>query len=318
MNYEELYGALAPLEKRMKDLAASIQKNVKSIGKNTENGDLKALAKDLAACQELLKAQESLRGQIQEMVEGFDGKEYMESGDYAGQLMELCQEKGVDITGTYPVFEMFPYRVRFDAENQDIYMNRKKVQCMRPASLVQTVRASQERLKKASFNEQTFLNELAEADRMKLIEKLWSCTNQYLLIVEPGTPTAFEHMKIIRECLIRQGASVVAPCPHNAECSLPAGDWCHFTSRVSRTKLHKLLKGGEAPFEDEKYSYLVFSRAQSGKKKSRILRHPVIESGRITLQLCTQSSSIETRAITKKDKALFKTARKSKCGDTFL
>lgn len=162
------------------------------------------------------------------------------------------------------------------------------------------------------------LNELAEADRMKLIEKLWSCTNQYLLIVEPGTPTAFEHMKIIRECLIRQGASVVAPCPHNAECPLPAGDWCHFTSRVSRTKLHKLLKGGEAPFEDEKYSYLVFSRAQSGKKKSRILRHPVIDSGRITLQLCTQSSSIETRAITKKDKALFKTARKSKCGDTFL
>ena len=49
MNYEELYGALAPLEKRIKDLAASLQKNVKSIGKNTENGDLKALAKDLAA-----------------------------------------------------------------------------------------------------------------------------------------------------------------------------------------------------------------------------------------------------------------------------
>ena len=182
MNYEELYRALAPLEKRMKDLAASLQKNVKSIGKNTENGDLKALAKDLAACQELLKAQESLRGQIQELVEGFDGKEYMESGDYAGQLMELCQEKGVDITGTYPVFEMFPYRVRFDAENQDIYMNRKKVQCMRPASLVQTVRASQERLKKASFNEQTFLNELAEVYDLAVLKSGKTTGNDLYLL----------------------------------------------------------------------------------------------------------------------------------------
>lgn len=162
------------------------------------------------------------------------------------------------------------------------------------------------------------LNELADIDRIKLIEKLWSCTNQYLLIVEPGTPAVFENMKIIRSCLIERGAMIVAPCPHNSECKLPVGDWCHFTSRVSRSKLHKLLKGGDAPFEDEKYSFLAFSKAQNENKKSRILRHPVIGSGKITLQLCTQSSAIETRVITKKDKELFKVARKAKCGDTFL
>ena len=182
MNYEELYGALAPLEKKLKDLAAGLQKSAKAIAKNTESGDLKSLAKELAACQEILKEEETIRNQIEELVEGFDAKEYFDSGDYAGQLMELCREQNVDITGSYPVFEMFPYRVRFDAENQDIYMNRKKVQCMRPASLVQTVRASQERLKKASFNEQTFLNELAEAYDLAVLKSGKTTGNDLYLL----------------------------------------------------------------------------------------------------------------------------------------
>ena len=170
VNYEELYGALAPLEKKLKDLAAGLQKSAKAIAKNTESGDLKSLAKELAACQEILKEEETIRNQIEELVEGFDAKEYFDSGDYAGQLMELCREQNVDITGSYPVFEMFPYRVRFEAENQDIYMNRKKVQYMRPLSLVRTVKDSQERLMKANFNAATFLNELAEAYDLALLK----------------------------------------------------------------------------------------------------------------------------------------------------
>lgn len=170
MNYEDLYGALAPLEKKMKELAASLQKSAKSIAKNTESGDLKSLTKELAACQELLSEQANIREQIEFLVRDFDAREYFDSGDYAGQLVELCQEKNVDITGSYPVFEMFPYRVRFDAENQDIYLNRKKVQCMRPTSLVQTVKDSQERLKKVSFNAATFLNELADAYDLALLK----------------------------------------------------------------------------------------------------------------------------------------------------
>ena len=112
VNYEELYGALAPLEKKLKDLAAGLQKSAKAIAKNTERGDLKSLAKELAACQEILKEEETIRNQIEELVEGFDAKEYFDSGDYAGQLMELCREQNVDITGSYPVFVPLPGKVR--------------------------------------------------------------------------------------------------------------------------------------------------------------------------------------------------------------
>lgn len=170
MNYEELYAELLPCEKKMKELAAALSKTVKSIGKHTESGDLKNLAKELAAWEEILKEQAAMGEKVKDILDNFDAKAYFDSGDYAGQLLELCREKNVDITGSYPVFEMFPYRVRFDAENQDVYMNRKKVQCMRPSSLVQTVKASQEKLMKAPFNAASFLNELAEAYDLALLK----------------------------------------------------------------------------------------------------------------------------------------------------
>lgn len=58
---------------------------------------------------------------------------------------------------------MFPYRVKLDMENQDVYLDRKKVQCMRPRSFVDTVRSGQEKLNKASFNPTVFAGELADA-----------------------------------------------------------------------------------------------------------------------------------------------------------
>ena len=95
---------------------------------------------------------------------------------------------------------------------------------------------------------------------------------------------------------------------------LPADDWCHFTARVARSKLHKQLKGGDAPYEDEKFCFLAVAR-EPCETKARILRHPKIESGLITLKLCTDNGICE-RKITRKD-PLFKAARKSDSGDSF-
>ena len=160
------------------------------------------------------------------------------------------------------------------------------------------------------------LGELNDTDREKVIEKLWDLTNKFLLIVEPGTPLAFSNLRAARTQLINKDASIIAPCPHSNKCPLSEDDWCHFTCRISRSRLHKQLKGGDAPYEDEKYAYLVAAREAIPVNCSRILRHPLIESGRITLKLCT-GKGIETRSVTKKQKDSFKIARKAKCGDTF-
>lgn len=170
MNYEELYAQLQPMEKKMKDMLGTAQKLQKAIAKDTENGDLKDMGKMLAAFSELLESQRVLTDSLKEAVDGFDARAYLESGDFAGQMLKLCEEKGIDVTGEYPVYEMFPYKVKFDTENQDIYLDKKRLQCLRPASLVQTVKAGQDKLTKANFNVMVFLNELTEAYDMALLK----------------------------------------------------------------------------------------------------------------------------------------------------
>lgn len=158
------------------------------------------------------------------------------------------------------------------------------------------------------------LNELGNKDSLKVIDKMWDSTNKVLLVVEPGTPRGYEIIRLIRDRLISKGGYILAPCPYMDKCPLSSNDWCHFSTRVVRSKLHKTLKGGDAPYEDEKYSYIAFNKSPCNRCKNRILRHPQISSGFITLEVCSKDG-LNTIKFTKKDKELFRTARKAKAGD---
>ena len=159
------------------------------------------------------------------------------------------------------------------------------------------------------------LNELNQKNLNSILEKLWNATNKLLLIVEPGTPESYNRLMKIRNYYIEKNAEIVAPCPHTKECKIQNDDWCCFSCRIARTKIHKLLKEGESPYEDEKFCYLALYKDKIQNKESRILRHPKIQSGLIRLKLCNKDSSINEVIITKRDKELYKTAKKSKVGD---
>lgn len=160
------------------------------------------------------------------------------------------------------------------------------------------------------------LGEMRAADRLRAAEKLWAGTDRLLLLVEPGTPVGYSQLREVRGLLLQKGAHIAAPCPHEGPCPMAEGDWCHFTCRIQRSRLHKQLKGGEAPYEDEKFACLALSREPCGRASARILRHPFIESGKITLQLC-EESGLRTAVVRKRDGADFKRARKADCGDEF-
>lgn len=155
------------------------------------------------------------------------------------------------------------------------------------------------------------LNELDQNSRINAINKMWNMTNKMMLIVEPGTPEGFSLIREIRDYLISIGAHVIAPCTHMGVC---LNTWCHFSTRVSRSKLHKDIKGGDAPFEDEKYCYIAFSKSEIIPCKNRILRHPQINPGFIELDVCSKDGFKKIK-YSKKDKELFKKARKSDAGD---
>lgn len=159
------------------------------------------------------------------------------------------------------------------------------------------------------------INELPKIEIEKILEKLWNATNKILLIIEPGTPNGFSNIKNIRKYLLSKKASIIAPCTHEGECKLEKGDWCHFTCRVQRSKIHKKLKDGQSPYEDEKFSYIAFSKCDSKKANNRILRHPIINKGFSEFKICTKDG-IKNIKLSKKDGNIYKKSKKKSAGDS--
>ena len=158
------------------------------------------------------------------------------------------------------------------------------------------------------------LNELEPKKQAELVSALWEKIDKMLLLVEPGTPEGYGNLLAVRELLLKKGAHIAAPCPGEYACPIRGEDWCHFTCRVPRSKLHRQLKGGEAPYEDEKYAYLALCREPCNPPLARVLRHPQIGKGYIELEICRDGKK-EKIGVTKKKPELFRFARKCACGD---
>ncbi len=169
MDYEDLYKQMLVIEKELKDKIKTQQKVLKSLSKSMEKGDLKSWNKNLTAMRAYIKEQETLMEEMQNQVDDFGIRAYVENGDFVEQLLACCARLEVDVKGDYPTYEMFPFRVRIDIENLDLYLDRKRVQCLRPLAFVQDVKASRDRLLKAAFDPRGFVKELAAAyDLMQL------------------------------------------------------------------------------------------------------------------------------------------------------
>lgn len=158
------------------------------------------------------------------------------------------------------------------------------------------------------------INELTEIKRDAFIDRAWTKTSDTLVIVEPGTPAGWQRILDARARLIAEGAHVVAPCPHDQACPLHQPDWCHFTQRLQRSRVHKQLKSAELPYEDEKFIYVALSRAPAVRRPSRVLAQPVMTKVAISAKLCTPGG-LEIATAPRRDKAAYAKFRKIDWGD---
>ncbi len=139
--------------------------------------------------------------------------------------------------------------------------------------------------------------EIADVDLVRFTRLLWAATAGALLIVMPGTPEGCASILHMRAELLAAGARVAAPCPHERPCPLQPPDWCHFAQRLSRSRDHLLLKDAEVPFEDEKFSYIVLSRAKPQPAAARVLAPPKVTKSVVEAKLCKEKGvEIETAA----------------------
>ena len=158
------------------------------------------------------------------------------------------------------------------------------------------------------------IGETGEADRHALAELMWTRTRDTLLIVEPGTPAGYATIIALRQQLIASGAHVAAPCPHERTCPLAAPDWCHFTQRLPRSRVHRQLKAAELAYEDEKFAYVALSRAAVEPRRARVLAQPDIGKAEVTAKLCTAAGLAVTR-VPRRAKADYARARRWRWGD---
>ncbi|MFE0643816.1 small ribosomal subunit Rsm22 family protein [Streptomyces sp. NPDC058877] len=163
------------------------------------------------------------------------------------------------------------------------------------------------------------LKELTGADRAVLVTEAARAARA-VVIVEPGTPDGYERIMEARTLLVEAGFTVAAPCPHSGACPIvPGSDWCHFSARVSRSSLHRQVKGGSLPYEDEKYAYVVAVRAADvpvDPVPSRIVRKPQIRKGQVLLELCGPEG-LGRDTVTKRHGPLYKQARDAEWGDAW-
>lgn len=156
--------------------------------------------------------------------------------------------------------------------------------------------------------------DLAAADRV--VQMLLQSARQIVVLVEPGTMAGFERIRAARNVVTAAGWHILAPCPHDGPCPL-AGDWCHSYVRVARSRTHRMLKGADAPYEDEPLSYLAATREALSRAPGRILRAPNVEKGQVRLEVCCADGHARPVTVPRRDKAHYKAAKSRDAGDAW-
>lgn len=161
------------------------------------------------------------------------------------------------------------------------------------------------------------LAELPPAQMENVLANAWQHAGAALVVVEPGTPAGYQRILRARDLLLAREARILAPCPHEHACPLTAPDWCHFAQRIERSRDHRLLKGADLPYEDEKFCYLIAVRESlfSPAGRGRILARPEKDASLVRIKLCAMDGSLQQVRIVRREKDEYKRAKKKEWGD---
>lgn len=157
-------------------------------------------------------------------------------------------------------------------------------------------------------------------DRDTVVDAAARASEAAVVVTEPGTPDGYARVIAARDRLVAAGLRVLAPCPHSAQCPMvPGEDWCHFAARVNRSSLHRQVKGGSLPYEDEKFSYVAAVRpgVTGAPAAGRIVRRPQKRKGQVLLELCTEGDGLRPATVTKRHGAGYRAARDARWGDAW-
>ncbi len=163
MVYEEFLEEFKTLDKNMKDTLAKLSSLQKKISKDIEAGDIKTAEKDTAALESMTEAYLLAKKEVVEKLASFDYRDYFQSGTFTEEMLSSLRAKGLDVVGDYPNYEVFPTKIKLDAETQEVVIGKKKFASMRPECVAGATKALVDKLDTAAFSALSFAQDLENA-----------------------------------------------------------------------------------------------------------------------------------------------------------
>jgi GNAT superfamily N-acetyltransferase len=136
-----------------------------------------------------------------------------------------------------------------------------------------------------------------------------------VLVVEAGSAEGFAAVLRARQRLLSAGRFIVAPCPHDEPCPVAGTDWCHMTTRLGRSRLHRMAKRGQRAYEDEPYSFVAAWAMPPRRRTERIVARPEAHKGHVRLRICRFDGRVVVDRVTRADARRFRAARRARWGD---
>ncbi len=159
------------------------------------------------------------------------------------------------------------------------------------------------------------LAELPKEQVAKAALHLWQQTDHTLILIEPGTSSGFARINACRKTLLAAGAHITGPCTHAAACPMAGQDWCHFKTRLQRSRVHMHAKAAVVPFEDEAFSWIAVSRLKAPLAKARIIGPPSTNKVAVTMRVCDELG-LHDESFASRHKATYNAAKKLKWGES--
>jgi hypothetical protein len=162
MNYEEFYGEYQTIFGKVKDQYKTQQKLMTRINGNVKKGDLKTALRDLSSLSaQVADVSESI-SRLQENVNSVDTAAYLTTGDFFHELIATCGEMKINIKGEGNTYEIFPFRLRVDA-NSELQINERKAPGLRPKAIAEKLNKDRAKLLSGTFNAPAFIESLQKA-----------------------------------------------------------------------------------------------------------------------------------------------------------
>ncbi|RDV83261.1 hypothetical protein [Ammonifex thiophilus] len=123
-------------------------------------GDLEQAQRTIERYQAALTKQQEALSSLKEKLPAFAVSDYLRQGFDQG-FLSACRAQGLPVSGNFPDYEVFPFRVRVYPERGVIEVNERILHMLRPRALAAYLKAEREKLYRAPFNAQRFIDTLA-------------------------------------------------------------------------------------------------------------------------------------------------------------